>query len=168
MTQVAAWVVLGIAGFVIGDKIGMNIYSDYSNYIFQIIDLIKDSGTGFSLQAVILAVLMTILGFFMYCVWAGFIASKVDDVSTAMTLFQIPVMAGFMISYIGSLLEMDTLIKVSEYIPVVSPFVMPADVLMGKASFVGGTVSFLILAVFTFGMVLLTGKIYKGKVFNRK
>lgn len=171
VTQVAAWVVLGIAGFVIGDKIGMNIYSDYSNYIFQIIDLIKDSGTGFSLQAVILAVLMTILGFFMYCVWAGFIASivdKVDDVSTAMTLFQIPVMAGFMISYIGSLLEMDTLIKVSEYIPVVSPFVMPADVLMGKASFVGGTVSFLILAVFTFGMVLLTGKIYKGKVFNRK
>lgn len=171
IVQVAVWAVLGIAGFVIGDKIGTGIYPDYINYIELIIDLIRESGTGFSLQAVILAVLMTVVGFFMYCVWAGFIASvvdKVDDVSTAMTMFQIPVMAGFFVSYLGSLLEMDTLISVCEYIPVVSPFVMPADVLMGKASFAGGVVSFLILVVFTLAMVLLTGKIYKGKVFNRK
>jgi len=114
---------------------------------------------------------MTVLGFFMYCVWAGFIASavdKVDDVSTAMSLFQIPVILVFLISYMGSIMGLDTLITLSEYIPVVSPFVMPADLLMGKASLVGGIVSFFILAVFTLAMVWITGKVYKGKVFNRK
>jgi ABC-type Na+ efflux pump permease subunit len=77
-------------------------------------------------------------------------------------------MAGFMISYIGSLMEMDTLIRVSEYVPIVSPFVMPADVLVGKAGFMGGVISFLILLVFTLALILLTGKIYKGKIFNKK
>jgi ABC-type Na+ efflux pump permease subunit len=133
--------------------------------------MIQESGTGFSVKSVVLAVLMTLTGFVMYCVWAGFIASivdKVDDVSSAMAIFQIPVMAGFMISYIGSLMEMDTLIRVSEYVPIVSPFVMPADVLVGKAGFVGGVISFLILLVFTLALILLTGKVYKGKIFNKK
>jgi len=171
IAQMAIWIAMGIAGFLIGDKIGTNIYADYQNYITLIIDIIKDSGTGFSIPALLFAVLMTVLGFFMYCVWAGFIASavdKVDDVSTAMSLFQIPVIAGFLVSYMGSLMELDALITVSEYIPVVSPFVMPADLLMGKASLGGGIVSFLLLAVFTLAMVWLTGKVYKGKIFNRK
>lgn len=171
IAQMAIWIALGIVGFLIGDKIGTNIYADYQNYIILVIDIIKDSGTGFSAPALLFAVLMTFLGFLMYCVWAGFIASivdKVDDVSTAMSLFQIPVIAGFIISYMDSLIGLDTLIKFSEYIPVVSPFVMPANLLMGKASLGGGIVSFLLLAVFTLAMILLTGKIYKGKVFNRK
>lgn len=171
VVQLLIWIVMGIVGFAAGDKIAQSVYPEYQNYVLQIIDLIRDSGTGFSAEAVVLAVLMTILGFFMYCVWAGFIASvvdRVDDVSTAMSLFQIPVMLGFMLSYIGSLLEMDGLIKAAEYIPVVSPFVMPADVLLGKASFAGGLVSFVILAAFSFVLVLLTGKVYKSKVFHRK
>ena len=169
--QLTLWVVLGLAGFVAGDYIAKDIYSDYNNIIFEIIDLIRESGTGFTLQALILAIIMTVTGFVMYCVWAGFIASavdKVEDVSTAMSLFQIPPMIGFMVSYIGSLLEMDTLIKVSEYIPVISPFVAPADVLMGKMSFVGGLISYVILLIFTVAMILVTGKVYKGKIFNRK
>lgn len=171
IAQMAIWIAMGVIGFVIGDKIGATIYADYQNYITMVIDMIRESGTGFSAPALLFAVLMTVLGFFMYCVWAGFIASvvdKVDDVSTAMSLFQIPVMLGFLISYMGSLMGLDTLITLSEYIPVVSPFVMPADLLMGKASLVGGIVSFFILAVFTLAMVWLTGKVYKGKVFNRK
>lgn len=171
IAQMAIWIALGIIGFIIGDKIGTSIYADYQNYITLIIDIIKDSGTGFSVPALLFAVLMTFLGFFMYCVWAGFIASavdKVDDVSTAMSLFQIPVILGFLISYMGSLMGLDTLITLSEYIPVVSPFVMPADLLMGKASLGGGIVSFLLLAVFTLAMVWITARVYKGKVFNRK
>lgn len=171
IAQMGIWIVLAIIGFVIGDKIGANIYADYQNYVTIIIDIIRESGTGFSVPALLFSVLMTVLGFFMYCVWAGFIASavdKVDDVSTAMSLFQIPVILGFLISYMGSIMGLDTLITLSEYIAVVSPFVMPADLLMGKASLVGGIVSFFILAVFTLAMVWITGKVYKGKVFNRK
>ena len=73
-----------------------------------------------------------------------------------------------MMSYIGSLLESDLLVKISEYIPITSPFIMPADVLLGKASFAGGLVSFVLLAVFTLGMIFATGKIYKNKIFYRK
>lgn len=171
IAQMGIWIAMLVIGFVVGDKIGANIYADYQNYITMIIDIIRESGTGFSVPALLFSVLMTVLGFFMYCVWAGFIASavdKVDDVSTAMSLFQIPVILGFLISYMGSLMGLDTLITFSEYIPVVSPFVMPADLLMGKASLAGGVASFFILVVFTFAMVWVTGKVYKGKVFNRK
>ena len=103
IVQLLGWLVLGCAGFFAGNVVAEHIYPDYQNYVFLITDMIKESGTGFSVQSMILAVLMTILGFFLYCVWAGFIASmvdRVDDVSTAMSLFQIPAMAGFMMSYI--------------------------------------------------------------------
>ena len=83
-------------------------------------------------------------------------------------LFQIPVILGFFISYFGSAAEMNGLIKVSEYVPVVSPFVMPADLLVGKASMAEGIISLLVLIAFTFVLVLVTGKLYKNKVFHRK
>lgn len=171
IVQLFIWLVLLVVGFVAGDRIGAQIYPEYQNYVLEIIDLIADSGTGFTAGAVIIALLILIVGFIMYCVWAGFIASvvdKVDDVSTAMSLFQIPVMAGWMISYMGSMLGWKTVMKISDYIPIVSPFVTPANVLIGKTSIVGGLLSLLVLVVFTVGMILITGKVYKGKIFNRK
>lgn len=171
IVQMFIWIALGVVGFFAGDIIADRIYPEYTNYLFQIIDMIKESGTGFSMGAVIISLLFIVIGFLMYCVWAGFIASvveKVDDVSTAMSLFQIPIMVGFMISYLGSLLEWKAVIKIAEYVPIVSPFVMPGDLLVGKTSVMEGVISLLLLAVFTFVMVLITGKVYKGKVFNKK
>ena len=171
IVQMAVWILLGVLGFFAGDVMAQAIYPDYHNILFEIVNMIQKTSTGFSASVVVIAILMTVIGFFMYCVWAGLIASvvdKVDDVSTAMGLFQIPVILGFFISYFGSAAEMNGLIKVSEYVPVVSPFVMPADLLVGKVFMAEGIISLLVLIAFTFVLVLVTGKLYKNKVFHRK
>ena len=66
IVQLLGWLVLGCAGFFAGNVAAEHIYPDYQNYVFLITDMIKESGTGFSVQSMILAVLMTILGFFLY------------------------------------------------------------------------------------------------------
>lgn len=171
LSELSVWIVMAVAGFFAGDRIALGIYPEYHNYVFEIIDFMKESGTGFSGGTLVIAVLMTMLGFFMYCVWAGLIAAavdNVDDVSSAMSLFQILPAAGFMIGYVGSLAEMDGLIKVAEYVPLVSPFVMPANVLIGKTGILQGWISMLLLLAFSVILILITGKIYKNKVFRRK
>lgn len=170
VVQMAIWIAFGFAGYFAGCEAAKGVYPEYQNYIHLIVEMIQESGTGFHVGAIILAVLFTIAGFFMYCVWAGLIASavdKVDDLSTAMSLFQIPVMIGFMVSYVGSALELKTLILVCSYVPVTSPFVMPTEVLTGNTGMLAGMFSFLLLIVFMMGMILLTGKIYKDKIFKK-
>lgn len=168
--QMILWFVLGMAGYLSGCAVGEAIYPEYQNYISLIVDLIQESGTGFHLEALLLAAAVTLIGFFLYCVWAGFIASavdKVDDLSTVTTLYQIPIILGFMISYMGSAMQTKGLIDICKYLPVTSPFVMPAELLTGNASIVSGVISLLLLVALTLVLLLLTGKVYKNKLFKR-
>ncbi len=171
IAQMLLWGILLVVGFVVGDKVAEGIYPDYQNLIFEIIDIIAENSSGFSAGAIILSITMLLVGFLMYCVWAGFIAAivdKVDDVSSAMNIYQIPIMIGWIISYVGAMLEWNTIVKVAEYIPVFSPFIAPANVMIGKSTIVEGIISFALLIVFTLGLIYATGKVYKGKIFNRK
>lgn len=171
--QLFFWIVCGFGGYIIGDTIADKINPQYTNYVNIIIDIMAvDNGAGaFSAEAVILAILVLVTGFFMYCVVAGLVAatvSKMEDISTAMSLFQLPVVIGWIVAYLVSFIDNDGLLKLVHLVPVTSPFILPADVILGKCTLVEGIISLAILLATTTGLILITGKVYKGKIFNRR
>ncbi len=168
--QMIIWIVSGIGGYMIGQQIAQSINPDYVNYLDLIIDVISTSSSAFSVPIIILSLLALVLGFLMYCVLAGLVAATVDkmeDISTAMALFQIPVIIGFLGSYFVTLLESSALINIVRYCPVTSPFILSADLMMGNMNVLEGIIALLILLATTIGLILFTGKVYKGKLFNR-
>lgn len=170
IVQMLIWIFAAVGGYVAGEKIAESINPGYTNYISLIIDMISESSDAFSLGAIIIAVLMIIVGFLMFSVLAGLVAATVDkmeDISSAMSLFQVPVILGFMGAYFVPLMENDILSKVVTYLPLTSPFCVPAEVMVGNITIIESLISLAIVIAVTFGLILLTGKIYKGKLFNR-
>ncbi|MBQ6814854.1 MAG: ABC transporter permease [Lachnospiraceae bacterium] len=171
--QLLIWIGCGAVGYIAGGMIADEINPDYVNYVDVITGLLEvDNGNGaFTLASVIIAILAIMIGFLMFCVIAALIASavsKMEDVSTAMSMYQIPVVVGWIVSYLAPLLENELLMKAIYIIPVTSPFILPSDVILGKCGIGEGIISLVVLTLTTVCLILLTGKIYKGKIFNRK
>lgn len=171
--QLLLWIGCGFAGYKIGGVVAESINPDYINYVDLIIDVIAADGasSAFSIGAAIIAIVSIAVGFLMYCVLAGLVSaavSKMEDISTAMAMFQLPVIAGWIVAYFSSMIESEILLKVVHIVPITSPFILPADIILGKCGMVEGIISFAVLCVTTVVLVLITGKVYKGKLFNRR
>lgn len=168
--EIFAWAVSGVAGYIISDKIAGNMFDKYKNPINMIIKLMHDdTKQAFSIESVIICVAAVLIGFLAYCVLSGLITSnitKAEDLANGTSVYQIIVVAGFLLSYMLPLVKSDSpLINVLRYFPVTSAFMLPSDVLMGSISIAGSLISILILLVTTAVMIILTGKIYKKKLF---
>ncbi len=170
--QTLLWIAGGVLGYIVGDKVAVGIYSEYSNVIGEIIDLMKtDSEIAFAPAGIIMALICIVLGYLVYCTLGGLsgaVVSKIEDMSGAQMIFMIPIMIGFFASYLAPVMaESEALYTAFRLIPIISPFMMPAELLIGKAAMWEGIASIGILFVTCFVLVLVTGKIYKNKVFNR-
>jgi len=169
--QMATFIASAIIGFIVGDIIALEINPDYINYVKDVLNVIGDSSDAFSPMIIILSVLSLVIGFLLFSVLAGLVAATVDkmeDISTAMALFQIPVIIGFLGSYFSSIFQNDLLTTVIRYVPVTSPFILPADLFVGNMNVVEGINSLIIMLITLNVLILFTGKVYKGKIFNQK
>lgn len=170
MIQIAVWFASGFLGYYVGDKIASSMFSGYENPVFVIIDIFKrDSGSAFTLTAVLLGILVLIIGFFMYCVMSALFSSaisKPEEVSNGYAVFQMIVVVSFLAAYMIPLMEFSgTLIQVMRFIPVTAAFMLPADVIIGSCSIMTSVISLGIMIVTTAVMIYFTGKIYKKKIF---
>lgn len=170
--QTLLWVISGVLGYMVGDKIAEGIYPEYVNYIGEIIGLMKtDSEIAFAPTGIILAIVCMILGYLVYCILSGLsgaLVSKIEEMSSYQMIFMIPVMIGFFASYMGPLFsENESMFTVFRMIPIISPFMIPAELIIGKAALWEGIASAAVSLVTCGVLVLITGKIYKNKVFNK-
>ena len=171
VVQLVIWIVCGVAGYFVGAAVAEQINPDYTNYVSLIIEVMGNESTAFSVGAIVLAIVTMLAGFVMYCVLAALVAaaiSKIEDMSSATNLFQTPVVIGWIVAYLAPFMENDTLNSVINFVPVTSPFILPANILLGNCSMLEGALGFAIILVTMVVLVILTGKVYKGKLFNRK
>lgn len=171
--QVGIWIVSGFAGYKIGDIVATKINPDYINYFDRIMELmtIDNGANAFKWYSFVAAFVVIALGFLMYCVLAGLVgamASKIEDLSTGMTLFQVPCMFGWLIVYLSPLIESKLILKLMNYVPFSSPFSVPGNIILGKCSILDCVISVAVLVATIFVLIIYTGKVYKGKLFNRK
>ena len=171
--QILFWAICGFGGYKIGDIIANKIYPGYVNYVEEIISMIvKDNGANaFTWYSFVIAFVFIVVGFLTYSVLAGLVAasiSKLEDLSTGMALFQLPVIAGWLGTYLAPILDIEILNSIINYVPLSSPFAVPANIILGKIGIIESMISLIILALTCVGLILYTGKVYKGKLFNRK
>ena len=164
------WIISGVAGFIVGDRVAKDMFSNYDNVILKVIRLLKDeSASAFSISAVVIGVLAMFVGFLLYCVFAALVASnitKAEELANGMSVFQMVTVAGFLGAYMLPLLQAESpIVDILRYIPVTSPFMLTSDVIIGNIGIVGACISLLIMIVTTIVMIILTGKNYKKKVF---
>lgn len=169
--QIVMWVIGIFAGIFIGDAVAENMNPGYSNIVFDVINLIKESDAlAFSVPSIIFALLAFITGFIFYCVLAGLLASpvsKAEELASSTGIFQILVVIGFLLSYMLPLMEVNNVVLdvVLYLVPLTSAFMLPANVLIGNISLGAGIGYFVLLVAFTVGVAVYAGKIYRNQVF---
>ena len=169
--EMTSWVVSAVLGYFISDKLANRMFTNYKNPVTMLLNIIKDNiNETFGAGAVILCVVSVLVGFMIYCVLSAMIAAnitKAEELANSSGIYQVIVAIGYLAAYFVPLsIGSDSLLaKIIRYIPVTSPFMLPADVLIGYISIPGAIVSNLILLVTMMVMIFFTGKIYKNKVF---
>ncbi len=167
--QFIVWILSGVAGLYGGNAIAHEMYPGYENSVITFINFIKDNigETGMTFSAVFLAVLVLGVGFIFYCVLAalaGCMVSKPEDVASTQGLFVLPIVISWIISYFAPLMSNYRLMAAIRYIPFTAPFCVPADLISGTIGLGEGLLYLLILIAFTFVVIILSAKIYKGLV----
>lgn len=168
--QMGIWIISGVAGFIVGDRVAKNMFDNYDNSIIKVINLIRaDSSSAFSVSAIIIGIAAMFIGFLLYCVFAALVASnitKAEELANGMNVFQMVTIAGFLGAYMLPLLQADSpIVDILRYVPVTSPFMVTSDVIIGNMGIIGAIVSALIMIATTIVMIIMTGKNYKKKVF---
>lgn len=170
--QFLIWVGLGVGGFFLGDFIAKQLSDSYTNGLLDTLAVMQESGIfAFSIPAIILSIVAVVLAFLFYCSLAGAVSSTLtnaENLSQGMSLFQIPVIFGFLVSYMLPLYgAAEELLTVLRFIPFTAAFLLPSDILLGNISIGMGCATLAVLLVATIAMMILTGKVYKDKVFYR-
>lgn len=169
LIQFITWLIAGVIGLWGGNAIAHNIYPEYENTVVTIINYLKDNigETAMTIPAVILAVLIFVVGFLFYCVLAGLagsMVSKPEDVASTQAIFTFPIIISFLISYLAPAFQNEGLMKAARYIPFTIPFGVPSELITGTIGLGEGLLSLLLLTVFSFFVILLSARIYKGFV----
>jgi len=87
-----------------------------------------------------------------------------EDVASTQVIFVMPIIISWLITFLATLSENNTVIEVSKYIPFTSPFLVPVHLLTGAAGLGEGILTLFILIVFTVLLIILSARIYKGLV----
>lgn len=175
LSQIAAWILCILAGLWVGDLIGHLVNPSYTNGMVAALQHLKTSGglSALSPSGVVLSLLALGLGFFLYCVIAGFLnsfASKPEDLSNTMGVFQAVTIVSWLIAYflpLYTVLRGGSVSGVLSYIPFTAAFCLPADILVGNVSMIGALAALALMMLATLFFIFLTGRTYRNRVFYR-
>ncbi len=169
LLQFFIWVVSLIAGIFAGGMVAEYMYPGVESGIRVIVEFMRTNigESAFSPVSVVLALITFCCGFLFYCVlsgMAGSMVSRPEEAASAQSIFTLPIVISWLVCYMGTLMEKESLLAVARNIPFTIPFCVPADLLTGAIGIGQGILSTVILLVFSVLVIMLSGRIYKGLV----
>lgn len=128
--------------------------------------------------SMVMIVIIFLLGFLFYALLAALIGagiSRSEDLATGMQPLALISMVGFFLSYMPSAFNAgytagsgevtggpDIITIIARYLPISSPFALPSGIILGQMGAVEIVASTLILALLTFGTMMLVAKVYEN------
>ncbi|MBP5604437.1 MAG: ABC transporter permease, partial [Ruminiclostridium sp.] len=111
-----------------------------------------------------------ILGFLFYAGIAGLAGSsisKMEDLAPALQPLSLIGVLGFYLAYFPKITGEDNAFSLlSRYLPISSPFVLPADYIVGNVDFAGAMLAIAILAAFDIMIMILVAKVYESIILH--
>lgn len=128
---------------------------------------------GIRMEYVFLALLFLMLGIIMFGIIAGLSGasvSKMDEMTEAMTLFQALLIVGCYTDMFLCVFQITgkvnpNFVRFLSICPVTSPFLVPANLLLGKMSWGLIVTSFLVMLLVIALLFALTAKVYEAMIF---
>ena len=166
ITQLSVWILCLVGGFAGGTYLAKYINPDTNMGIIQLFKTFGSLSGMFTIQGVILAVLIILSGFLLYCSIAsigGSLASKAEDLSTTNMLFTLALVISFICTMFagGMGSGMSSSAEWLNWFPLTAILVTPSRVLVGQTSLLTGFCSMVIVLICSVLIVILAGRIYK-------
>ena len=164
--QLLCWLASLIGGFAVGAVAVKLISPDSQMGLLLLIDQIDLWGGMFSLPTILLSVLMLCVGFLLYCALAaigGAMASKPEELASTNSLFSMVLIISFLCTlYAGGMgTGMSSSATWLNWIPFTAIFVVPSRMLIGEITLGSAMISFALVALMTFLLVLFAGRVYR-------
>lgn len=164
--QFLSWVVALIGGFAVGSFLVKMANPDSDMVLLAFFDLIGKMTGMFSIPGAIIALLMIVAAFALYCGLAaigGSLASKPEDLSSTNSLFTLILIISFFATIAtgamtGSMPEAATWY---DFVPFTSILVTPSRILLGYVPLAVGCLSLVIVLAAVVLCLMLAGKLYK-------
>lgn len=167
-----AYVILAsIIRNLIGGLFGSGIVSnDVSNYLKEIINLLKDSGIiELLIKGLPFIILLFIFNILAYAIIAGVLASmttNIEDYQQLQSPIMIIMMMGYFIAIMASTFDGSVFIKIVSFIPLLSALVAPVIYLLGQSTIIDLALSLLICVITVVILFVYGLKIYKVGILN--
>lgn len=164
--QFALWIAALIGGFAAGSALVKMINPQSDMVLLTFFDLLGDMSGMFTISGVILALLMIIGAFALYCGLAaigGSLASKPEDLSSTNSLFTLVLIVSFF-AVISSGAMTGTMPKTAvwyDYVPFTSILVTPSRVLLGYISVPTACISLVLVLACVVLCLIAAGKVYR-------
>lgn len=170
----------GAAGFIISLPFGiltkaqslMNTFGAQAESM-QAVGIVNDIGNAFSgvdASVIIVMILSFVFGFLFFAGLAGLAGasiSKMEDLSSAIQPLSIIGVLGFYLAYFPQVTGEDNLMsKLARYIPISSPFILPADYLLGRIGIVETIISLLVMIAADIIVMMLVAKVYETIILH--
>ena len=128
---------------------------------------------GVNAGTVLLAFIMILAGVFFYSIVAGLAGasvSKMEEMAEGLKLYQMLLVVGSYIGIFLCIMQMmgnvsQTVVNICCVIPLSAPFVMPANLLLGKLSMPVALISLAVVLLSTAGLFSFTAKVYESMIF---
>lgn len=170
--QIVLWIISIIIGIVCGNLVSNYIARKDMIDVSGFIEMIRKSNesSAFSASAIILFVILLILGFLFYSVFAaicGSFINKPEEASSILVVYTYTTVAGFFIPYVGTFMQNETCINISKYVPICIPFTVPMDILIGNIDIAQALIAIGIMLVSVIIVIAILGNVYERLVFNK-
>ena len=167
--QVLIWVACAIGGYLVGTVAAKAIDPGYTNYIGKALGIIRTitGGSAMTIVPILLALGVFFLGLLLYYAIGGIggsMVAKPEEVASASAILTFPVLIFWLLGYMASMLQNESVLTVCRYIPFAAPFTVTAEILVGKVSVWIGLIVIAEMLAATLLLVWLAGKIYRGLV----
>ncbi len=121
----------------------------------------------------LLAAAMILVGVLFFSIVAGLAGasvSKMEEMAEGLKIYQMLLVVGSYVGIFLCIMQMmgnvsDVVVNVCCILPLSAPFVMPANLLLGKVGIVTGLVSLAVVIVCTAALFSFTAKVYESMIF---
>ena len=166
--QFLTWSVSIVCGFALGTFIVKLINPETDMLLIMLFEIMGEYSGLFTLQGAVLALLLVLAGFLMYCGLASVgasVAGKQEDLSSTNMLFALAVVASFLATLqSGTSVNTNTLLN---WIPFTSTLIMPGRLILGEVSILAGLGALGITLLTALLIMLLAGRLYKMMALYR-
>lgn len=171
--QMAAWIIGIAGGCALGKALVLAVSPNSTMGLLQFFSLLGSASGLFTPTGIILAALLLLCGFLMYCAIAsigGALASRAEDLGSCNSIFTMLLVVSFLLTFFGETSSSASMVSDApwmNYVPFTAVLCTPARILLGKVSTGVCILSVTLTLALALLTILIAGRLYKLLTFRK-